>query len=133
MPRIKTDIAALAAQERELKERLRALKKQQRAIERAERDARVQHVGELAAAHGITHIPDAILAAAFKRLADEHPVPSASASDPDAEDGKARGASEMRHQVQTPVAAMSEPVADSVEGAASGDDGKRRWPFGGAR
>lgn len=119
------DLKTLAARERELRDQLRGLKKQARSIERAERNARLQRIAELADKFKIAHIQDTVLAAEFKRIAAEHPVPVATESpvDDTAEAGAA---------TQTPardaVAQVDPETERATETAEVGGETKRwKW------
>ena len=121
--RTKLDLKTLAARERELRDQLRALKKQARVIERAERQARTERVATLAEKFGILHIADTVLAGAFKKLAAENPPTTESDKDADTVAGAAKD--DARTQpVETETAQVNN---DSAAPA----DARKRWPFGG--
>ncbi len=122
MARTKLDLKTLAKRERELRDQLRAIKKQARAIERAERQARTERVAALSEKFGILHIADTVLATAFKKLAAENPVPTESSKDADTVAGAAKD--DARTQ---PVGTETAQVHNDSGAAA---DARKRWPFG---
>lgn len=123
MARVKVDLKTLAMRERELRDQLRALKKQARAVERAERQARTERVAALAEKFGILHISDTVLASAFKKLAAENPPSTESAKDADTVAGAATD--DARTQ---PVGTET---AQGGNDSAAPADARKRWPFGG--
>lgn len=133
MPKVKFDLASIAAQERELRDKLRELKKQQRALARAEQDARLRRVAELADQFGITHLSDTLLAAEFKRLAAAHPP----ATEPADTTGTVAGdREEARTPASEPAAAGASPGSEaetaqsSSESGGESDSKKRRFGWG---
>lgn len=132
MARVKVDLKTLAARERNLRDQLRALKKQGRAIERAERQARTERVAALAEKFGILHIPDTILAASFKKLAAENPPPTESAKNADTVEG-----AEEEEEARTQPTGHSDAttslahVAETAQAASVAAEGRKRWRIGG--
>ncbi|MEK7116204.1 MAG: hypothetical protein AAB879_02300 [Patescibacteria group bacterium] len=122
MARTKLDLMTLAARERELRDQLRALKKQARVIERAERQARTERVAGLAEKFGILHIGDTVLATAFKKLAAENPPSTESSKDAD----PVANAGKDDARTQPADAETAQAGSASAEG-----EGRKRWPFGG--
>lgn len=122
MARLKVDLKTLAQQERGLRAKLKQIRVQARAIERADRAARTERIGALSEKFGILHIADTVLAAAFKKLAAENPPPAELAKDAHTADGA--GKDDARTQ---PVG--TETAQGGSESAAPAD-ARKRWPFG---
>ena len=126
MARLKIDPKTLAARERELRDELKRVRQQRRQAEDATRQARLARVGELADQFKITRIQDTVLAAEFKRIAAEHPVPAATESPANSADDTA----EAGDVTQTPTNAAAHASPESAEGAvetAGGGGAHKRW------
>lgn len=128
MPRVKRNTQSLRNRKQELREELKQINQQLRAAAEAERQARLARVGELADKFNITHIPDTVLAAAFKKLAAENPAPAATESPAD----NATDTAEADGVAQTPTgdaAAPAAPVAEHAAETAEADGERKRWPW----
>ncbi len=123
----KHDKETLLARKRALHEEQKQVNRLLREAEEAERQARLARVGVLAEKFGITHVPDTVLAALFKKLAAENPAPAAAESPVDDTDdtAEAGGAAQTPSGAITPAAPGAERAAETAE---VGDE-RKRWPW----
>lgn len=122
MARSKRNTKSLLDREHELREELKRVRQQRRAAEEAARQTRLARMGELAEKFGISHVPDTVLAAEFKRIAAQHPAPASAESPTD----DANDTAEAGEVAQTPIGDATAPAAPAAETVEAGGD-RKRW------